>query len=236
VIELANMQGVDMSGAISSGKCFPEQLCFGKRAKNRIPERNNMRKVNKKKVSPLTVVHGIKPETALPMVSHIDSCVALDIGWVQLHFGWNEKWSEVVYAVAGNRTFLLCERVPLHAVAYAPDDSQAWVYAIDSLPTDFNGSLERPTCTNYNGFHIEHGSDSEGRPYVWLCLPNRAMQLLLRNPSTKSSEAWSPRPAFRLGDGVTIEQWSNARYLSSAADFSSTGDEELDNLLNQMGE
>ena len=194
-----------------------------------------MRKVSKKKVCPLKVVHGIKPETALPLVSHIDSCVALDIGWIQLHFGWNEKGNEVVYAVAGHRTFLLCEKVPLHAVVCTPDDSQAWVYAIDSLPSDFSGSLERPICTNYNGFHIEHGLDFAGRPYVWLCLPNRAMQLLLRNPLSKSSEAWSPRPAFPLGDGVTIEPWCNARYLSLETEFSSTGDEELDNLLDQLG-
>ncbi len=195
-----------------------------------------MRKVSKKKVSPLKVVHGIKPETALPLVSRIDSCVALDIGWIQLHFGWNEKWSEVVYAIAGNRTFLLCEKVPLHAVVYTPDDSQAWVYAIDSLPTDFSGSLERPTCTNYNGFHIEHGLDFAGRHYVWLRLPNRAMQLLFRNPLSKSSEAWSPRTAFSLGDGLTIEPWCNARYLSSSSsEFPLTGDEELDNMLNQLG-
>ena len=192
-----------------------------------------MRKVSKKASLKLSATYGINPEIAIPMVTHIDSRVAIDIGWIQLHFGYDEKWSEVLFAVVKDDTFLLAATPPLHSVKPKAQKNPDWVYAIDYIPSDFFDGAPPPTVVNYCGFYVQYGIDFDKRVFLNVAMPNGELQLLFRNPASASAAAWSSTRAVSLGDGLLIGPYASARDLDDL-NGKSTGDADLDRMLRQL--
>lgn len=172
-----------------------------------------MRKVSRKKSQSLAVNYGIKPELAIPLVTHIDSRVAVDIGWIKLYFGYDEKWSEVLFAITEKDTFLLSDASSVPPVLTGAAKICDWVYAVGGLPPDFYDGAKEPTMQEYCGFHVEHGVDFDQREFVFVGMPNAELQLLFRNPSSPLTQAWSHRRAISLDHSMVIGPFAGARAL-----------------------
>ena len=192
-----------------------------------------MRKVSKKASLKLSATYGINPEIAIPMVTHIDSRVAIDIGWIQLHFGYDEKWSEVLFAVVKDDTFLLAATPPLHSVKPKAQKNPDWVYASDYLPGDFCNGAPPPTVVSYCGFRVQHGVDFDNRTFLNVAMPNGELQLLFRDPASDSAAAWSSTRAVSMADGLVIAPHESAWDLDKL-NAESTGDADLDWMLSQL--
>lgn len=192
-----------------------------------------MRKVSRKSALKLSPAYGIKPEMAIPLATHIDSRVAIDIGWIKLHFGYDEKWSEVLFAVVKGDTFLLAATLPLHSVKPKRKNQPDWVYAIDCLPSDFSDGAPPPTVVSYCGFFVQYGVDFANRVFMNVAMPNGELQLLFRDPASASATAWSSARAVGLCDGMVIGPHESAWDLDNSKELSA-GDAELDRMLRAL--
>lgn len=164
----------------------------------------HMRKIIDKNIFPLTVKYGVEPEVAIPLATHIDSCVSIDIGWIKLHFGWDDRWSPVVYAITGRRTFLLSATVDTKHTEVKRDIGDPWVHAITLNTPDFSVGGPEPIIMNYVGYHVEFGYDSHDRDYVWVTMPNPELELLFRNPKVPAAASDSHPSVATLRDGVVV--------------------------------
>lgn len=192
-----------------------------------------MRKVSKKAALKLSVTYGIKPDIAIPMVTHIDSRAAIDIGWIKLHFGYDGRRSEVLFAEVKGNTFLLAATQPLHSVKPKSKKHPDWVYAVDYLPGDFCNGVPPPTVVTYCGFRVQHGVDFDNRTFLNVAMPNGELQLLFRDPASASAAAWSLTRAISMDDGLVIARHESAWDLDKL-NAESTGDADLDWMLSQL--
>jgi len=190
-----------------------------------------MRNIAKKKSWPLAVAYGIKPEDVIPLATHIDSRVSANLGWIQLHFGWDDKWCEVLYAVTENDTFLLTAASKLSPVFIGPAKTCEWVYAIDGLPDDFLDERAKPTALEYAGFYVLHGVDSQYREFIYVSMPNAELHILIRNPAARLTNAWAPRRAVAFGDSMVIDPLTGAKELQPYLEGDFIFDDDLEKLL-----
>ena len=191
-----------------------------------------MRNIAKKKSWPLAVAYGIKPEDVIPVATHVDSCTSVNFGWIQLHFGWDEKWCEVLYAITEKDTFLLSAATKTSRVFTGPAKTCDWVYAIDPITNDFIGGVtKRPILVEYAGFYVLLGVDSEGREFVYVAMPNGELNILIRNPASLSTNAWAPRRAVAFDDSMAIDPYADARNLELRMKSEFAFDDELEALL-----
>ena len=191
-----------------------------------------MKNVTKKKAnSPLVVTYGIKPEMITSHLHCSDTISTVDLGWMRLDFGWDEKWVEVLFAVTKKETILLSSKssVPLASKGY-PKDCE-WVYAIDYLPPDFFESLKQKTLLDYAGFHIVHGVDSDNRNFLSVAMPNAELHLLFRDPEEVYASAWYPPRAVSLDNSMVIDSMAGALDLDRKYGENSSFDAELELLL-----
>lgn len=190
-----------------------------------------MRNIAKKKSWPLAVAYGIKPEDVVPLTTHIDSCVAIDLSWIQLHFGYDDKWCKVLYAVTEKDTFLLSAATKSSRVFIGPAKSCEWVYAIDCLPDDFLHVRNKPTVLVYAGFRVLHGLDAEGRDFIYVSMPNTELHILIRNPASRLTQAWTPRRAIAFHDSMAIGPFEGASRLEWHVAGEYSLDAEMEALL-----
>lgn len=193
-----------------------------------------MNKSIKKKSLPLTVTYGINPEVAIPLFSHVDRSVSICADWITLHFGWDEKWRELVFAVTETDTMLLSASPPLHLVSPRSPTRPDWVYAVDGLPYDFLDERMLPTSMSYGGFKITFGDDLQEREFLTIDMPNGHFTWLFRNPDSESSGAWSPRRAIVVEDAMVVHPHWCAGVINIAKKSKSTGDDELDEMLARL--
>lgn len=193
-----------------------------------------MKKVMKKKAWPLTVMYGVKPEVTIPLVTHIDRCVAIDLGWITLHVGWDEKWSEIIFAITEKETFLLSAASSVSSVLTGAAKSCDWVYAIECLPDDFLDGVQEPTVLKYFGFRVKHGVDFEKREFVSVEMPNAELHLLFRNPASFSSQAWSPRKAVAFEESMLIPSFMGAKTDLERQPAEGSLDAELLQLIGEL--
>lgn len=194
-----------------------------------------MRKVLKKKSLPLKARFGIKPEVAIPHIQRPDTSVVLDVGWMTLYFGPDERSVGAVLAVTKNDSFLLCAEPPTVPVTRSKRKRRNWVYAVDRLPTEEVGDRVHCRALKYCGFEVTHGSDAAGRDFLSLVMPPTDLRLLFRNPDSKNTEAWSARRALAMDETMAVEPHDNAMMLEIKRPGFSTGDAELDRLLKELG-
>jgi hypothetical protein len=186
-----------------------------------------MRKVFKKKSAPLTVTYGLKPKDVIPLVTHIDSCVVIDTGWMSLTIGWDGNGKEVVFAVCGNDTFLLSAVSPIGVALPEGQTCVDWVHAVNGLPDDFYAARPISTRIAYCGFHVEYGHDFAGRDFFFIGMPNGELNLLFRKPTPPLTKVWSERPATSLHHTMVVGPHKSAGDLA----FDEIDDDDLEALL-----
>jgi hypothetical protein len=193
-----------------------------------------MRKVVEKSALPLRVAYGIDPEVAIPLATHIDSCIVVDVGWMKLHFGYDSNWSEVVYAIAGKKTFLLSTAQPDRSADSKSSTRSKWVYAIGFFSPDLTDGAPQPTILKYAGFHVEHGTDIHGSNYLWVFMPSAELQLLFRNPTLHLDAVDSHPTVIQLADGVEIGPFEGADDLVRTKDHEPSGDPETAAIVSSL--
>lgn len=217
-------------GKVTSNTKFP----IRRHRSCRISLKVKMRKVLKKKPLPLKARFGIKPEVAIQHIQHPDTTVSVDVGWMTLNFGWDDMCSEAVLAVTKKDTFLLCAEPPTVA-ASLPRKRRDWVYAVHGIPVEFCEDTTRFSMLRYCGFEVLHGKDDVRRDFLSLLMPSGELCVLFRNPDSSSTEAWNRPTAVTFQEAMVVGPFDNAATLEKKGSFASTGDAELDRLLEKMG-
>lgn len=184
---------------------------------------------------PLKARFGVKPEVAVPHIQHPDTSVVLDVGWMTLYFGLDDKCSAAVLAVTKKDSFLFCAEPPPLPANRKQRKRRNWVYAVDCLSTEYVGGRVHCRSLSYLGFEVTHGHDESGRDFLSLVMPVTSLCLLFRNPDSKNTEAWSPRRSVPIDDDIVVDRFDSAISLDIKKFGATTGDAELDRLLEMMG-
>jgi hypothetical protein len=132
------------------------------------------------------------------------------------------------------RTYLQCTK-PQPVESTRAGRKPKWVYQIERLPNDFYGAWNTPTSVSYGSTSITFGEDHCYRNFITVVMPDRRIHLLIRNPDSRSSKAWSSHPAVAVTEGMQIhpavKQLVPAKLAQLPLHLETTGDAELDALL-----
>jgi hypothetical protein len=188
-----------------------------------------MRNVHSKKSKPLFVTHNPAPELVKPFFDNPDTCVTFKTNWLTVSVGWDAKWREAVLAVAGKESFSLCAS-KLASPSVKGPAREPWAFAVDGLLEDFHFGSSGFTSQHYCGFHVEHGWDHSGRPFLAIVMPSGELVLLFRDPNSASSQPWSPQRAVVLFDQMEVGVFDCAVDLEGQV----VRDAELDQLLTDL--
>jgi hypothetical protein len=160
--------------------------------------------------SPLRVTYSLYPEDGIQFAWQRDRCVGITLSWIDLTFGWDEYSSPVVFAIAGNQTFLLSADLPPKRVTAKQMSAISWVFAVDISSKCSLVRSSQPVVIDHAGFHIEHGTDSNGAPYLLLTMPNGYMHLLFRDPATPSTLGKGDSAHIGVTEGMEIGDFDGA--------------------------
>lgn len=185
-----------------------------------------------KQLQSVTVLFGLKMDTATSLIADSDTNFKLRHGWFELHIGKNAKLGEFLLVLTMSDSFLLSTKPLVDAVIRKRRKHIDWVFSIQSLPPDFLGHPSRCTFLSYGGVSVMHGRDHDSRDFLSVALPARRLNLLFRDPDSHMTQAWSPRHAVPMSDGAEILPPLPARPCKPGE---SESDAELDALLATLG-
>jgi len=184
--------------------------------------------------SPLRVTYSLYPEDGIQFAWQRDRCVGITLFWIDLTFGWDEYSRPVVFAIAGDETFLLSADLPPKRVMAKQMSAISWVFAVD---ISFNSSLVRPSqpvVIDHAGFLIEHGTDSDGADFLWLTMPNEQMHLLFRDPAMPSTIVKGNSAHIGVTEGMEIGDFDGAIALVRIQAEDARRDAEIDALMDRL--
>lgn len=174
----------------------------------------------------MTVLYGLRFETAQGAIKETDPCIHVRHGWFHLHFGRSEKFGEFFLVVTMSDSFLLSTRSQSAEPVRRRRKPGDWVYSINKLPDEFLQGSTGCTFLSCGDYSIAYGRDHAHRDFLSVQVPSRYLNLLFRDPDLRPTQAWSPRRAVAI---------SNAAVMDPKVLAESTGDAELDALLASLG-
>lgn len=193
-----------------------------------------MKSATLKTISPLVVTYGV---TATDASKHFDKAYQttyVDAGWIALHHGQDKTGGKVLFLETRKENLLICATQSPVREKSRPRSRPDWAHGVESLPYDFLRYQQQPILVACNQDQVRFGEDSTRRVFMTVMLKGLEMTLLFRDPTSKSSAAWSPHPSTALGDGLSLKPKSTVAGLTLVKAGDSTGDDELDDLLSQL--
>ena len=160
--------------------------------------------------SPLRVTYTLYPEDGIQFTWQRDRCVGITLSWIDLTFGRDEYSRPVVFAIAGDETFLLSADLPPKLVMAKLMSAISWVFAVDISSKSYLVRSSQPVVIDHAGFLIEHGTDSDGADYLLLTMPNEQMHLLFRDPATPSTLGKGDSAHIGVTEGMEIGDFDGA--------------------------
>lgn len=192
---------------------------------------NDMTYLNENSVMPLTAMFG----HLAPATPKTTKAVTLKTGWVDLTVGRSDRGEPFVIA----STPWWDRFVAMHAPAARPSlplrsNCRPWVYTLRKDPEQYLKSRVRPAEVTFAGFRIVHGVDRRRRQFAYVVTPELKQILLFRNPRSRAVLPWCPADAVELKHGMAwVPPEAKAQPKVEEAQVS-TGDRDLDDLLNQL--
>jgi hypothetical protein len=187
-----------------------------------------------KKNLPFTVTYGVAPGHAMEHLNMTKSITCVNAGWIILRFGRSKTGRSTLYAITGKENMLLCPAPAPEMFKPRIKKPTDWVYGIGNLPTDFLDGRHPPVYIESGSIKVLFGKDSASRDFMTVDLPDLRMTLLLRNPESASTAAWNPAPATALTQHMTLRPNATPGGLAMSMSGETTGDDDLDELLNQL--
>lgn len=160
--------------------------------------------------SPLRVTYTLDPQEGIQFAWQRDRCVGINLGWIDLTFGWDEDSSPVVFAITVDETFLLSAVLPPKRDMAKAISDLPWVFALDISSNSYLVRSSQPVVVDHAGFRIEHGTDSNGADYLLLTMPNEQMHLLFRDPTMPSTIDKGDAAHIALTEGMEIGDFDGA--------------------------
>lgn len=176
---------------------------------------------------------GFNPYVVRSQVSQPGNFVTVDAGWVTLDFGRDATWSEFVLASNRMGSFLFSAEPPAAAQVCSFGGRRDWVDTIDHFPKELFDGVRRPTEFLYAGFRVVHVADRRRRNFIFVGMPGGKINLLFRNPLSRSALAWSPHGAVQARDAIVLKP-VEATPVRAMEVFETTGDVDLDEMLQSI--
>lgn len=201
-----------------------------------------MKKLEKKIARPLIAVFGLKPEVLASIHETVDSRIDVNLGWLWLRFGRDGNQNEFVQAISGRHSFHF-GAAPLEVKSpRKPAKPRDWVYLVDGLTLVMQRRSSVKVALAHAGLVLTAGREffysseyTEGRDFAAVEMPGKGRKLLFRDPTSKSSQPWSPQRAITVEDAMALNTSETTGALKSRLDgIESTGDVELDDLLSAL--
>jgi hypothetical protein len=186
-----------------------------------------------KSIPTLTALFGLKFPDVFPFTIESDSSVEICDEWFRLHVGIDVNGADFLAVFTEADSFVLSTIDAASAPGKTRKNRANWVSLVSCLQFSnlFYGDVK---SVFYGNFEVFFGRDECQRELLGVQCEERGLNFLFRNPASVSVEPFNTQGVLAVHNQMTTPEVVLVSKTSEGKPIDTTGDSDLDALLNTL--